>query len=52
MNFLKIINKQLQHNLNIKRFLSEKISLEECQELIKKGIENREEVKYTRQEKI
>jgi len=43
MNFLTFFNKQLQRSLNIKRFLTEKISLEECQELIKKGMDNRED---------
>lgn len=43
MNFFKILKKNLQHNANIKKFLNETISLAECQQLIKRGIENRED---------
>jgi len=43
MDFFKILKKNLQHNANIKKFLNKTIFLEECQGLIKKGMENREE---------
>jgi len=43
MYFLKEIEKKIQNNLKIREFLHEKISLSECQDIIKEGITYREE---------